>query len=61
MSEMKPNIHAILQDCIEKGVLNALHNVDEVNFKSELLDKIVDEFIERINFEINLYFTFDDI
>jgi hypothetical protein len=57
---MKVNTQLVLQECIERGVLNALNHVDEVNFEYELIDRIVDEFIDRINYEIDTYFTFDD-
>ncbi|NBX50311.1 hypothetical protein EBT25_10290 [bacterium] len=58
---MKVNTQLVLQECIERGVLNALNHVDEVNFEYELIDRIVDEFIDRINYEIDTYFTFDDV
>jgi hypothetical protein len=58
---MKVNTQLVLQECIERGVLNALNHVDEVNFEYELIDRIVDEFIDRINYEIDTYFTFDNV
>ena len=57
---MKVNTQLVLQECIERGVLNALNHVDEVNFEYELIDRIVDEFIDRINYEIDTYFTFEE-
>lgn len=57
---MKINVAAVLEDCIERGLRNALLNVDQVSFPYEELTPIVDNFIDRIMREVDDYFTFED-
>lgn len=56
---MKVNVAAVLEECIERGVRNALLNVDQMNLEYEELDLIVDSFRDRIMREIDDYFDFD--
>ena len=56
---MKFNVAAVLEDCIERGLRNALLNVDQVNFEYENLTPIVDNFRDRIMNEIEDYFDFE--
>ena len=53
---MKPNTQAILENCIERGIMSALMNRD-----AECSDeRLADEIQQRIWFEIDLYFDTDD-
>ena len=56
---MKVNVAAVLEDCIERGLRNALLNVDQVSFPYEELTPIVDNFRDRIMNEIDDYFDFE--
>ena len=53
---MQVRTFKILEDCIERGVRNALLNVDQVNFNYEDLTPIVDNFRDRIMNEVDEYF-----
>jgi hypothetical protein len=52
---MKPNIAAILEDCIERGISRCLINRDAEWTDEQLSDAIQ----QRIWFEIDLYFDFE--
>jgi hypothetical protein len=52
---MTPNIQAILEDCIERGIMSALINKDADWNDDQLSDAIQ----QRIWFEIDLYFDFE--
>ena len=53
---MKPNIQAILDDCIERGILSAL-----VSKEDEWSDeRLADHIHNRIWCEIDLYFDFEE-
>lgn len=56
---MKFNVAAVLEECVERGLRNALLNVDQVNFEYEDLNHIVDNFRDRIMNEIDDYFDFE--
>ena len=53
---MTPNTQAILEDCIERGITSALINRDADCGD----DKLADDIQQRIWFEIDLYFDFDE-
>lgn len=53
---MKPNTQAILEDCIERGIISALMNKDAGCSDERLADDIQ----QRIWFEIDLYFDFEE-
>ena len=53
---MKPNTQAILEDCIERGILSALLNKDDAWTDERLADHIH----QRIWCEIDLYFDFEE-
>ncbi len=53
---MKPNTQAILEDCIERGIMGALLNKDDEWSDDHLGDDIQ----RRIWCEIDLYFDFDE-
>lgn len=53
---MKPNTQAILEDCMERGIVAALLNRD-----AEWSDEhLADDIQRRIWCEIDLYFDFED-
>jgi len=53
---MQVRTFRLLEDCIERGVRNALLNVDEVQFEYEQIDAILDSFTRRIMNEVDEYF-----
>jgi hypothetical protein len=53
---MTPNIQAILEDCIERGITSALINRD-ADWND---DQLAEALHQRIWFEIDLYFDFDE-
>ena len=53
---MKPNTLAILEDCIERGITSALINRD-ADWDD---DHLTQSLLQRIWFEIDLYFDFDN-
>ena len=53
---MKPNIQSILEDCIERGITSALINRD-AEWDD---DRLTQSLLQRIWFEIDLYFDFDE-
>ena len=57
---MKVRLAVVLEECITRGVTNALLNVDEVQFEYEQIDQIVDNFLTRIMREVEEYFIFED-
>jgi hypothetical protein len=52
---MKPNTQAILEDCVERGIMSALMNRDAGCSDERLADDIQ----QRIWVEIDLYFDFE--
>jgi hypothetical protein len=52
---MKLNTQAILEDCVERGIMSALMNRDAGCSDERLADDIQ----QRIWFEIDLYFDFE--
>jgi hypothetical protein len=53
---MKVNTQAILEDCIERGIMSALINRD-ADWNDDLLSDAIQQ---RIWFEIDLYFDFEE-
>jgi len=53
---MKPNIQSILEDCIERGITSTLNNKD-ADWSD---DRLLQALLQRIWFEIDLYFDFDE-
>ena len=59
ITDMRVNIRAILQDCIERGIRHALMNTDRVSFDEPDITYLTEEIDSSVWLQVDDYFTFD--